>query len=111
MESRADGHVLLRVAIERGARNPDEDQHDAEVHDISAVAARVAHREFSYRPDERVSGSRADYPRAAVELHTDGHRHEHAQDHADESKNVLASERPGTRPCEQPHTQRPAEAP
>src|SRR2546426_9779548 len=97
MESRADGHVLLRVAIERGARNPDEDQYDAEVHDISAVAARVAHREFSYRPDERVSGSRADYPCAAVELHCDGHRHARAQNDTEEREKAHTPEGTGNR--------------
>jgi len=36
-------HGLLDVRIERGARQPNEDQHHAEVHDVAAVAARVAH--------------------------------------------------------------------
>ena len=46
---RAGRHLHLLILIESRAGDADEDQHDAEVHDVAAVAARVAHGQLRHR--------------------------------------------------------------
>ena len=61
---RAGRHLHLLVLIERRAGDADEDQHDAEVHDVAAVAARVAHGELRHAPRRCSSPVRAEITRA-----------------------------------------------
>src|SRR5215471_11698976 len=64
----ADVHRFLDILIEGHTGNSDEDQHHAEMNDVAAIAARVAHGQFvggHHHVHSRASGND---PCAAVEL-------------------------------------------
>jgi len=79
------------------------------VHDVAAVAARVAHGQIHRGGKQRTAAARAYYLRAAEELHANGRRHEDAQNQAEQREKFAHANRKKNRPRRQPHKQRPAE--
>ena len=49
-------HLLLVALVEGAAGNADEDDHHAEVHQVAAIAARVAPGELEHRGEEVLAG-------------------------------------------------------
>ena len=78
----ADVHGFLRFGVEGSAGEADEDEDHAEVNDVAAIAAGVAHGEFVSRHHHAHAGARSDDFCAAVELQDDGPGDEAAEEEA-----------------------------
>src|SRR5579859_1093004 len=105
----ADIHRTLHIGIERGTRETDEDENHTKVHNVAAVAAGVAHRQFVRAHHHAHPGARGDDFRAAVELHYDGPEDEAAKSQADDGESVVIAHEICSNAAKQPDDQRPAE--
>src|ERR1039458_9925882 len=72
-------HFLDLALIEGVAGEADEDQHDAHVHDVAAVAARVAMGQFDGGAQQVHAGPAGDGTGAFVEFDDHGERYEQAE--------------------------------
>src|SRR5208282_1026597 len=86
-------HGALDVAVEGGAGESDEDEDDAEMDHVAAVAAGVAHGEFDGGGKHVHSCAGADDHGAAEELAENGEGDEDAEDEAGQGVEVAETER------------------
>ena len=91
-EALADGHFRLIFLVECAARNADEDQDHAEVDDVAAVAASVAHGQIADGGKDVCAVARSDYARAAIELRENRKCDEHAENQADQRIEIAEAE-------------------
>src|SRR6267378_1431222 len=109
LQCRARLHVFPRVAVERRARQPHENQHHAHVHDVAAIAPRIAHGQVHRGGEQRRAGARANHARAAEKLHADRGSHKNTKHQANQREELAHSEREYHDTSQQTSDQRPTE--
>ena len=82
----------MRFGVEGGASETDENENHAEVDDVAAITAGVAHGEFVGRHHFAHAGAGTDDFRAAVKLHDDGPGDEAAESETERGGGITIAE-------------------